>query len=206
MLGAVAQGLVSFLPYRNVLLVAPVALIIGYKAVVAFLQTVGVLRNPYMDRSIAERTAILYADEHGNYETPGGGEVCAIMLAAISNHPLGMFAHGYKEVGDRFSVSILHARYGSSLTVLQDMTKELDKSPTEFGYLGSSTWINSSDRGSKNEQMVMMYFKSMHYLHEYAHGRLHTDTMLWWRHNEHKMKHIGTLRIQAENVFQDIIS
>lgn len=177
MLGALIQGVLCFLPYRNLLLVGPAAAIILYKIVVVVLQTIGVLRNPLMDGAIPNRTAILYADEHGKYETPAGTEVCTIQLAAVCNHPLGMFAPGFKEVGDRFTA----------------MTKELEADATKYGYLGSTTWINQSDRVTGNEQMIIVYFKSLHHLHEYAHGERHTDTMLWWSRNADKMKHIGIM-------------
>lgn len=177
MLGALVQGLLNFLPYRNLLLVAPVALLMLYKIATALLQTFGILHNPWMDGVIDHRTAIVYANEHGEHEKPGDSEVCTIMLAARSNHPLGMLGPGFKEVGDRFTL----------------MTNELDKRPTDFGFLGSSTWINSSDRTTGNEVMVMMYFKSLHHCHEYAHGKTHTETMLWWQQNAHKMKHVGIM-------------
>ena len=177
MLGALLQGLFSFLPYRNLLLVAPVALILTYKLLTALLQTLGLLHNPWMDGAIDRRTAILYANEHGEYEKPGDAEVCAIMLAARSNHPLGMLGPGFKGVGDRFT----------------EMTKQMDKDPTKYGYLGSSTWINSSDRSAGNEQMVMMYFRSLADCHAYAHGPMHTEAMQWWQRNEKDMKHVGIM-------------
>ena len=176
-IGALIQGLITFLPYRNLVLILPPALFLTYKITVAGLRAAGLLHNPWIDGAIQQRTAILYADEHGEYTTPGDASVCAIMLAARSNHPLGILGYGFKEVGDRFTA----------------MTRELDADPTRFGYLGASTWLNSSDRDSGNEQMVMMYFRSLHACHEYAHGKMHTDTMLWWRENEHKMKHVGIM-------------
>lgn len=162
MLGALVQGLLSFLPYRNLLLVAPVALVIAGKVLTTALQTFGLLRNPWMDGVIPNRAAILFANEHGEPAVPGDQEVCAVILAARSNHPLGMFGPGFREVGQQFTA----------------MVKELDSDPTKYGYLGSSTWINSSDRTTGNEQMTMVYFKSLHDCHEFAHGQMHTEIML----------------------------
>ena len=177
MFGALLQGVLSFLPYRNILLVAPVAFFLLFKTATAVLQTFGLLKNPYMEGVTTERTAILYADEHGQYENPGDAEVCAIMLAARSNHPLGMFAPGFKDLGDRFT----------------SMTKELDMNATEMGFLGASTWLNSGDRGYASEQMVLIYFKTLHHLHEFAHGPSHTDTMQWWQKHSAELKHIGIM-------------
>ncbi|KAK5162868.1 uncharacterized protein LTR77_011125 [Saxophila tyrrhenica] len=177
MVGALLQGLFSFLPYRNISLVAPVALVILYKTVAAMLQTVGVLKNPYLEGTMGQRTAIMYANEHGHYENPGDREVCAIMLASRSNHPLGMFAPGVKDVGDRFKA----------------MVSELESDPTAHGFLGASTWLNSGDRGYTSETMVFIYFASMHHLHEYSHGKMHTETMQWWQANLHRLRHLGIM-------------
>lgn len=176
-IGALLQGLLSFLPYRNLLLILPVLALLAFKLLTTALQTLNLIPNPWIADAIPNRTAILYANEHGEYENPGDQAICTIMLAARSNHPLGMLGPGFKEVGDRFTV----------------MTRELDADPTTHGYLGSSTWLNSSDRTSGNEQMVLMYFKSLAACHAYAHGPQHTATMLWWQQNAHKMKHVGIM-------------
>lgn len=176
MLGALLQGVLGFLPYRNILLIAPVASYVALKVAKQGLQITGLLRNTKMDGLPADRTAILYANEHGEYEKAGDSEVCVIMLAAVSHHPLGIFAPGFKDVGDRFNA----------------MTTELEKNPTKYGYLGSSFWLGSEHTGG-NEQMTMMYFKTLHDCHEFAHGKMHTDTMLWWQQHSHKLKHVGIM-------------
>jgi len=89
-------------------------------------------------------------------------QLCAIMLAVRSNHPLGMFAYGFKEVGDYF----------------RDMISLMDQDPTKYGYLGSSAWVSVTDRSSAHEFMSMVYFKNEEYLHAWAHDKLHTEGRL----------------------------
>ena len=130
-----------------------------------------------MDGVINGRTVPVYPDNEGNYEKPAGAEVCAIMLAVRSNHPLGILGDGFKDVGDYFTA----------------MSKELDSDPTIHGYLGQSAWISAADRGVSSEFMSMIYFDSVESLHTYAHGPLHTSAMEWWARTAQKHKHIGIM-------------
>jgi hypothetical protein len=104
--------------------------------------------------------------------------MCAILLSVVSHHPLGMLAPGYKEVGERFGA----------------MTRELSADATAHGFLGASNWLNAS-RSRSNEFGTIMYFENDEALHKYAHGKMHTDTMLWWREEEKagRVKHVGIM-------------
>lgn len=177
LIGALLQGLLAFLPYRNIALVAPVVTAISFLILRTILMTLGYLRNPYMDGVIDGRTVPVFPDEDGNYEKPADSQVCAIMLAVRSNHPIGMFAPGFKEVGDYF----------------QGMSKELDSDPTITGYLGQSSWLSAADRGVSSEFMSIVYFNSIESLHAYAHGPLHTKAMEWWQRTAQQHKHIGLM-------------
>ena len=130
-----------------------------------------------MDGVIDGRTVPVYPDENGNYEKPADTQVCAIVLAVRSNSPLGMFADGFKEVGDYF----------------ESMSKEMDRDPTLHGYLGQSSWLSAADRGVSSEFMSIVYFNSPESLHNYAHGPLHTKAMEWWQRTAEKHKHIGIM-------------
>ena len=177
MMGALIQGLLCLLPYRNSALVAPVVLVLTYQIVRTVLISFGVLHNPYMDGVIDGRTVPVFATEKGTREKPADQGVCAIMLAVRSNSPLGMFAPGFKEVGDYF----------------QTMSAELDKQATALGYMGQSQWLSAGDRGVSSEYMSMVYFESSEKLHEYAHGPLHTDAMEWWQRTAKQHKHIAIM-------------
>lgn len=177
MLGALIQGLVSLLPYRNITLIMPVVLFLTYKATRSLLMVAGLIKNPLMDGVILGRTAPVFADEQGNHEKAADIGVCAIMLAVRSNHPLGILGSGFKEVGDYF----------------MRMTEELDKDATKHGYLGSSSWLSAADRCVSSEFMSIIYFESSEALHAYAHGPLHTDAMEWWQRTLKQHSHIAIM-------------
>ncbi|KAF2158452.1 hypothetical protein M409DRAFT_31031 [Zasmidium cellare ATCC 36951] len=178
MLGALIQGILSFLPYPNIALVAPVAMVLLFQITRTALQSFGILKNPRMDGVIPGRTAVVYPNEKdGQQNSPGNKQVCAIILSIRSNHPLGMLAKGFKESGDYFD----------------QMLAELDKDATKYGYLGASGWISAADRGYASEKMGMLYFESAEKVHEYAHGPLHTKAMQWWIQAHKSMPHIGLM-------------
>lgn len=178
MLGALVQGAFSFLPYRNIALVAPVAMFLAFQLTRTTLQCFGVLKNPLMDGVIPGRTAIVYPNErNGQHDQAGNKKICAIILGIRSNHPLGMLAKGYYEAGQYFD----------------EMLAELDKDATKCGYLGASGWISSSDRGYASEKMGILYFESAEKVHEYAHGALHSKSMQWWTQTAKTLPHIGLM-------------
>ena len=153
MLGAFLQGLLCLLPYRNIALVAPVSLALAFSITRTLLMARDLIRSPYMDGVIDGRTAILFPDDSGSYEKAGDRQLCTIVLGARSNHPLGMFAPGFKEVGD----------------YLKSMCAELDQNPSKHGFLGNSTWLSAGERGVSSEVMTICYFDSPASVHAYAH-------------------------------------
>ena len=176
-IGALIQGALCFLPYRNIALVAPVFLYLAYQVTRTTLMCFGLLKNPYMDGVNVGRTVPIFPSEKGVQDQPGEKEICAIILAARSNHPLGMFAPGYKETGD----------------FMNRMHADLNANPTINGFLGASSWISSCDRGVSGETMLIAYFESSQALHDYAHGPLHTETMEWWQKQVKNLPHIGIM-------------
>ncbi|WKT53566.1 hypothetical protein QSH57_004128 [Fusarium oxysporum f. sp. vasinfectum] len=58
----------------------------------------GVSKNRYLDNNIPGKWAVHFPDSTtGEFsEEPADADVCVIILAARSNHPLGMFAPNYK--------------------------------------------------------------------------------------------------------------
>ena len=130
-----------------------------------------------MDDVIDGRTVPIFPDENGNRDKPGEEQICAIILAQRSNHPLGIFADGYKDVGMYFS----------------KMLAKLEKESTAHGYRGASSWIAAGDRGVSSENMTIIYFDSLESLHAFAHGPLHTEAMEWWAKTVHKLPHIGIM-------------
>ena len=130
-----------------------------------------------MNGVIPNRTVPVFPDTHGNRSNPAEEQVTAIILAVRSNHPLGIFASGYEEVGNYFS----------------SMMKQLEKDSTQSGFLGASSWLSTADRGVSSEYMTIIYFSSLEHLHAYAHGPLHTEAMTWWAKTEQRLPHIGIM-------------
>jgi heme-degrading monooxygenase HmoA len=158
-------------------LILPVFLFLFYKIANTALIMIGILPNPLMKDVVLHRTAIVYPNEKGLQETPGHRNMCAILLGVVSHHPLGMFGPGFKEVSNRF----------------KEMVVELSADASTHGFLGASDWINAGTRTSGNEFMSLLYFESDEALHRYAHGPMHSDTMLWWRENEDNLHQVGIM-------------
>ena len=177
MMGALIQGLLCFLPYRNIALVAPVVMILGYRVIKTALQAMCWIHNPYMEGIVNRRTVPVFPDSNGQRGEPGDTQICAIVLAARSNSPLGVFSEGYKEVGLYFL----------------KMLKQLERESTQHGFLGGSRWASTADRGVSSELMNLLYFDSLESLHAYAHGPLHTEAMEWWAKTADKLDHIGIM-------------
>lgn len=115
-------------------------LFLVYKLGRTILMTAGVIPNPYMSGAILERVAPIMPTSKGDQSTPAGEGICAIMLAARCNHPLGLFAPGFKEVGD----------------YMQRMQKQLSDEATPNGFLGSNAWMSNNDPYEPSETMLFM--------------------------------------------------
>lgn len=182
-MGAFLQGLVSLLPYRNITLLAPVVALLAIRIAKPILMTYGWLENTYMKDVILGRTVPVFPPSSSSgpatttdRTSPSNDQICVLIIAARSNHPLGMFGPGYNELGDYFT----------------SMSAELDANAEEHGFLGQTAWQSASDkRSSRGEVGANLYFKSAEHLHAYAHGPLHTKGMQWWMAT--KPKHVGIM-------------
>lgn len=136
-----------------------------------------ILPSPYMDGVIPGRTVPIFPSDKEMQDRPSNTGICAIILAARSNSPLGIFAPGYKDVETFFT----------------SMITELDRHATANGFLGASSWLSAADRGVAGEVMNIVYFESLDALHAYAHGPTHTEAMQWWQRSVGKQHHIGIM-------------
>jgi hypothetical protein len=75
------------------------------------------------------------------------------------------------------------------------MSIALSASPHEYGFLGSSTYANTSDRLTQPESLHIMYFKSSAHLHAFARGKAHQEGWDWWVRNE---RELGDVAISHE--------
>jgi len=153
-------------------------LLLGVRVVDALLQTWGLKKNPYMEHVLKGPKM---SGQYPNASTglfgnnPADGQVVVFMIGARNNHPLGLFADGWKELGDYF----------------KRMVSEIEKNAEEYGYLGAQGWTADGERATSNETMTVMFFKSPEGIHKYAHGQLHKEGWQWWNKTESKHAHIG---------------
>jgi hypothetical protein len=75
------------------------------------------------------------------------------------------------------------------------MFADLRKNSEQWGFLGSSTYANISDRLTQPEHLYVIYFRSSTHLHAFARGKAHQDGWDWWVKNE---KGLGDLAISHE--------
>ena len=155
-------------------IVAPLYLLL--RLVDTLLQTFGVLRNVLNDQVIPTKVSAQYPSSDGTFTAqPADGSICVFMIGARTNHPLGLFAPGYKKLGDYFEA----------------MTRDVEAQAETYEYLGSQHWVSEGQRDTNNELMSVMYFKTSEGLHKYAHGPLHREGWNWWNKNLAKHPHIG---------------
>lgn len=168
------QGTLILLVGRIALL--PAAALILYRALDSYAMSVGWKRNTYMDDVLMKKFTAQIPDELGNYgNKPANDDVVVFMIGTRSNHPFGILAPGFEQTGKYFA----------------SMAQSLEDHADEFGFLGMTSWLNSSDRGSKSESMMVCYFRSTEGLHAFAHSQHHREGWDWWNRNVKNMPHIS---------------
>ncbi|KAI9773100.1 MAG: hypothetical protein M1840_008221 [Geoglossum simile] len=181
LLGACMQSLlILLLPSRFAL--APAFLIISCRLLDTAFMTASLKKNPLIEESIPWKFSAQIPDAQGGHsKEPSSSDVCVFLLGGRSNHPLGMFAPGMKELGNFFS----------------DMVDDLENTPrntalTPTSVLGASSWL-STDRPATNEVTTIFYFRSFAHLHKFAHSPSHRKGWTWWNANLAKQPHIGIM-------------
>ena len=61
----------------------------------------------------------------------------------------------------------------------------------EFGYLGSSSWLNDNDESSRNEVMTLFYFRNREDIMKFAHSEHHRKVWKYWNDNAKNFHHMG---------------
>ena len=175
-IGAVLISLLHLAIGQKAFFLAP--LLLGVRFIDAVLQTWGLKKNPYMEKVLlGPKMSGQYPDAStglfGN--EPADGQVVVFMIGARNNHPLGLLAPGWKELGDYFA----------------KMVSEVERNSEEYGYLGSQGWVADGERATSNEVMTVMFFRTPQGIHDYAHGPLHREGWGWWNKTEAQHAHIG---------------
>ncbi|WPH04619.1 Hypothetical protein R9X50_00751100 [Acrodontium crateriforme] len=172
--GAVAQSGLLLL-FGRIALVPAIA-VLFYRLFVTYAMTVGWMRNPYMDGVIMNKFAAQFPDTAGHYGAkPASSDVVVFLIGTRCNHPLGLFAPGFKEFGAYFP----------------RMVQDLEAHEDEFGFLGMTSWINSSARETQNEMLMVGYFRTVEGLHKFAHSPLHREAWVWFNKMTKKYPHIS---------------
>lgn len=140
-----------------------------------------------MDGVISKKTSAQFPDEEGKFgNKPASQDVVVFLIGTRYNHPYGLLAPNAEKVANYFT----------------QMVSDLEEHPDEFGFLGATTWMNTR-AASKNEIMVVCYFRSVEGLHSFAHADYHLKGWNWWNKEFHKMPHITifheTYRVPAGN-------
>ncbi|UKZ65865.1 uncharacterized protein TrAtP1_007055 [Trichoderma atroviride] len=175
-IGAVIQGLLVVF-VRPTYAVAPAALILLYKLSRTILQSFGLLHNPYMDDVIMGKFSAQHGDAAGNAPTEGAqNQIAVIKLASRSNHPMGIFGPGYKQIGDFFSAMI------------ENLTEDEDS-----GFLGSSSYLCNGERLTANSIATCCYFRTVEDVHRFAHSPLHREAWDWWNNITASHPHLSIM-------------
>ncbi|KAI9877777.1 MAG: hypothetical protein M1830_000492 [Pleopsidium flavum] len=177
-LGACLQSILLLsLPSRFYALL-PAFAILAFRIGDVLLMTFGLKRNQYMNGVIAGKFSAQIPDTNGKFSAnPADSQVCVMILGVRSNHPLGMFGPGYKEIADYF----------------KNMVKELEANPEEYGFLGMSSWLNFGDRAASNEIMTVSYYRSAAHLHHFARGPSHRAGWDWWNKMVKEHPYLGIM-------------
>ncbi|KAL9110988.1 MAG: hypothetical protein Q9227_004603 [Pyrenula ochraceoflavens] len=165
--GAAIQALlVLILPTRYAVL--PSLSLVFLRILDTLLMTLGLTRNRYLDPAILlGKTTYQIPTASGHLPShPSAEPITLFMLSTRCNHPLGLFAPAFKEVGDHM------------FRMTRDLALHLD--PTTSGFLGQTGWINGGDRDGGNELMNISYWRSPAHVHAYANGPLHTEAWKWF--------------------------
>lgn len=100
-------------------------------------------------------------------------KVTILLLGAKSNHPFGIFAPRFKEMG----------------SWLQKMTEGFEKEPPN-GFLGQTAWERKDENGAREFNFIS-YWRSVEDLHEYAHSPLHREAWQWWERTLKENDYLG---------------
>lgn len=173
-IGAVIQGGLLILGGR--LALVPAAALLLYRLLDTYAMVVGFKENPGMKGLVMQNHSAQIPDDEGKFgPEPANKPVTVLLIGARCNHPLGMLAPGYKEMGAHF----------------EGMAQDLDDQAEKFGFLGMTSWLNASVRSTSNQIQWVCYFRSYEGLHEFAHSQIHRNAWDWWYGNVKKHPHLS---------------
>ncbi|KAF2754558.1 hypothetical protein EJ05DRAFT_479530 [Pseudovirgaria hyperparasitica] len=166
-LGAILQSIL-FVTFGHRAFIPAVALI-GFRMINAFLITVGVKANLEMQNTILSKFSAQIPQSDGTFSgRPADGDVVVLKIGARTDHPLGLFAPGFKVLGEYMTA----------------MQASLEAHATHYSYLGGTSY-SGMERATGNEFTYIMYFSTVEGVHAFAHDPLHRDGWAWWSKAAH---------------------
>lgn len=170
--GAVVQG-VLFLALGRLALTPAVAILL-FKTLDAYAQAIGLRSNSYLEGIIPKKFSVVFPDEEGRFgNEPSNRDVVVFLIGTRINHPLGIFAPGVGKLD------------------FPGMVKDLEEHSEEYGFLGITSWINSSDRTTNGELLEICYFRTNEGLQKFAQAPIHRNNWDWWNKNLKQYPHIS---------------
>ena len=164
------------------------------------LAALGLLHNLAMAEVIPKKTTAQLRDRDGK----PAEKVAVLLLGFKSNHPFGIFAPGFKEIGDYFyhmSVelsegaadngckSFLQLSHKNSLLSLHPKPSKTPSHHTKLTssssspkktVLGQTSW-SSKDRTAQNPELLnVSYWRDLDAVHAFAHSPLHRAAWDYW--------------------------
>ncbi|PYI12792.1 hypothetical protein BO99DRAFT_408016 [Aspergillus violaceofuscus CBS 115571] len=172
--GALLQGL-AFTVFGPKSLIPP-TMILLYRVIDHLLMAAHITRNRYMDHTLQTKFSAQYpttpsitpqnpGSTLSKYypATPAAQPLVVFHLGARVNHPLGMFAPGWRDLG------------AYNQRMLAAMTADAEK----YGLLGVSHWTKDA-AAAGNESMWVFYLRDYDALHRFAHDEVHMAGVRWW--------------------------
>lgn len=175
--GAALQSiLVLVLPTRVALL--PAVFLLLLRLMSTALVQAGLVRNPYLAMTRRGKWTAPILEQDGRVPEKGAGkEVVVFVVGASANHPLGLFAPGFRQLGDYF----------------QNMFNEAESNREKWGFLGKSSGFTAAQDGAGNAIITISYWRSIEHLHAFAHGDAHRAGWDWWNRTIKQHDHLGIM-------------
>ncbi|KAH8650951.1 hypothetical protein BGZ60DRAFT_421143 [Tricladium varicosporioides] len=168
--GAFFQALL-FLVYPSRIVTLPVLGIIAYAIVKLLLQYSGILKDPfYVGGRRGRRTARVVNDGDMTPNIAKSRELVVFILGVrLNDTPLGILAPDFGNVGK----------------FIESMWNDADTNYSQWGYLGKTSSLISTDDSTNNTISVISYWKSIEGLQRFAQGDQHRKGWDWYL----KLKH-----------------
>lgn len=174
--GACAQSILFLTLPRHVALL-PAVILLLLRLAKGVLITQGYIHNTYTDGAFMHKGTAPIPNDDGSIPAKAADKgLVVFILGANTNHPMGLFAPGFKNVGD----------------FIQNMWKDAEANREKWGYLGKTNPMPMATAGG-NALVTISYWKDIEHLHAFALGPTHRLGWDWWAAQNKKYPHLGIM-------------